>query len=203
MEEKNCTRCGVSQPLDSEHFGKRKTKTGQSWRWDSWCRLCYATNTRRINTLNPELKNRRDREWRERNADAVNERRRQRLLALSFTEKERMKAHHRKHNNKLKREAMEHYGGAFCHCCGETELLMLALDHIESDGAAHRKSLMGNTRTMPTVSYIWAKRNNWPPIYQVSCHNCNFARHWSADKRCPHEIARQSLTVVTPAYQAA
>lgn len=202
MQTKKCTRCGIEQPLDVAHFGRRMAKTEQGWRWDSWCKLCYAANTRRLNTLNPDVKRQRDKEWYEKNADAISERRRLRWTSMTLTEKERRKRDAKVHNNKLKREALEHYGGAFCKCCGETELLMLSLDHVQNDGAAHRKALTGQTRTMPTQSYVWAKQNNWPSIYQVMCFNCNWARHWN-NGICPHEFARQRLTLVTSACQAA
>jgi len=191
--EKNCTRCDISQPLDSDHFGKRKTKTEQGWRWDSWCRDCYKANTKKNQTKNPELKKQRDKEWREKNSERYHAQKRLKYAQMSTPLKQRMVEHHRKNNNKMKREAMERYGGAFCHCCGETELLMLCLDHVESNGAAHRRGLTGSGRRMPIQSYIWAKKNNWPPIFQVSCHNCNWARHWTPDKRCPHEIRRQQF----------
>lgn len=192
METKGCTRCGISQPLDDAHFGKRKTKTGQGWRWDSWCKTCCAANTRRIQRVDPERKRQADREWRERNSEECKARARERYRRLTLSQRDCQREYARNHNNRLKREALEHYGGIFCRCCGESELLMLSLDHIANDGAKHRKSLTGSTRLMPQVSYIWAKKNNWPPIFQVMCMNCNWARHWS-NGICPHEIACQNI----------
>src|ERR1700747_1062977 len=59
---------------------------------------------------------------------------------------------------KMKQEIMDYYGGC-CACCGETILDFLALDHLNNDGAAHRKAeqLQTGWRT-----YYWIKRNNFP-----------------------------------------
>lgn len=186
MVDKVCTRCGELKPQTLEFFGQRKTQRG--FRWDSWCKSCYAANTRRTQRVDPERKRQADKEWRERNSVAYKERQRLYWERLPETQKEQRKRHAQAHNRRLKREALEYYGGALCKCCGETELLMLSLDHIASDGAAHRKALTGKTRTMPQQSYIWAKKNGWPPIYQVMCFNCNWARHWN-NGICPHQIA--------------
>jgi hypothetical protein len=42
-------------------------------------------------------------------------------------------------NRKLKEAAYKAYGGFRCACCGEAEPLFLSLDHVNNDGAAHRK----------------------------------------------------------------
>lgn len=186
--EKTCTRCGQTKPADLKHFPWRKKKN----RFDPWCRQCYRDKTSQWNADNPEAKREADQQWHEKSGEKYRADKRQRYARLTLTEKERRKLHARQHNEKLKREALEHYGGAFCRCCGETELLMLALDHIGNDGASHRKSLTGTTRKLPTVSYVWAKKNNWPAIFQVTCFNCNWARHWN-NGVCPHEVNRQQL----------
>lgn len=183
--EKTCTRCGQNKPADLKHFpASKKNKDGLN----SWCRKCYREKSAAWSAKNPEKKAATAKTYRASLGPAYYERKRQRYASLSLSEKERRKRDARAHNDKLKREALEHYGGAFCRCCGETELLMLALDHIENDGASHRKSLTGSTRKLPTVSHVWAKRNNWPLIFQVTCFNCNWARHWN-NGVCPHQEA--------------
>ena len=103
----------------------------------------------------------------------------------------------------LKMAAFSAYGGPFCACCGETIPDFLTIDHINNDGAAHRKK----TEKDPTARmyrrppskekpsgqgtgdciYGWLKRNGYPPGFQVLCFNCNWskARHLI----CPHKRA--------------
>lgn len=97
------------------------------------------------------------------------------------------KAHKRNHNRKLKQQAVEAYGGK-CACCGEVHLEFLTLDHVNKDGASHRKSESGNSRYMGSGSYWYRKLRdegypNNPPL-QVLCFNCNFASFWGV---CPHQ----------------
>lgn len=196
--EKTCTRCGKSKPADIEHFPWREKKN----RLDSWCRQCYRDNTNLHHAKDPELKRQKDRDYRRSQGEAYYARKRLRYQSRSLTARERAKIRARRHNEKLKREAMDHYGGAICCCCGETEILMLSLDHIAGDGAAHRKSLTGSTHRMAGTTHGWAKANGYPPIFQVLCMNCNWARHWN-NGVCPHESRRQELTAIEPASDEA
>lgn len=83
------------------------------------------------------------------------------------------------------------YGGYLCACCGETERAFLSLDHINRDGAAHRREMSkGNTNTYPGFRALHAdlKRKGWPPVLQVLCHNCNIGRERNGGV-CPHVTA--------------
>ena len=84
----------------------------------------------------------------------------------------------------VQREALTHYGGR-CFCCGETEYLLLTLDHINGGGNRHRKDI-GVAKGKMRLS-DWAKRNNWPLMFQVACYNCNFGRYRNGGI-CPHRI---------------
>lgn len=87
-------------------------------------------------------------------------------------------------NKKLKLDAFEHYGGCRCVCCGVTDEVFLALDHVDNDGAKHRKQIgTGNT------FYGWLRRMNYPKDLnlQVLCHNCNIAKE--IDGVCPHKVS--------------
>lgn len=87
---------------------------------------------------------------------------------------------------KIRLEALLHYssGSLKCACCGEGHIEFLAIDHIDGDGAAHRRKI-GKTRAM----FQWLKNNSYPPGFQVLCHNCNWAK--GTNKTCPHELERQ------------
>ena len=68
-----------------------------------------------------------------------------------------------------------------CACCGETEVKFLSLDHIDGGGNAHRREIGRG----PTAIFGWLKRNNYPPGFQVLCHNCNMAKGFYGV--CPHQ----------------
>ena len=74
-----------------------------------------------------------------------------------------------KSNDKIKDEVFGHYGGC-CLICGEDDYDVLAIDHINQDGAAHRRETgVGRNGTI----YRWLKRNNYPPGFRLLCYNCN------------------------------
>jgi hypothetical protein len=87
----------------------------------------------------------------------------------------------RKWKKGLREECLKAYGGV-CACCGEDHLQFLTIDHIDNDGAAHRKALKLHTGAQ---TYGWLKSNNWPEGFQVLCYNCNCAK--GAYGQCPHE----------------
>jgi hypothetical protein len=103
------------------------------------------------------------RKWREKNRE------RSRSSALEY-------------HRRIKREVLEHYGGIppRCACCDEKEYAFLSLDHMNGDGARHRKEL----NLYGLAIYRWVKRNNFPKDFQVLCFNCNLAKQHVG--KCPH-----------------
>lgn len=77
-------------------------------------------------------------------------------------------------NTKIK--TFEQYGGCYCCWCNEDDLTVLTLDHIDNNGAKQRKLLQINGGV---TFYNWLKKNNYPPGYQVLCHNCNMAKQYN------------------------
>ncbi len=91
----------------------------------------------------------------------------------------------RNYRQRLRAEVLAAYaldGAIACRCCGEDEEKFLAMDHVNNDGSAHRKTPEHGTGN---GFYIWLKRNGWPSGFQILCHNCNFAK--SAHGECPHK----------------
>lgn len=74
---------------------------------------------------------------------------------------------------KSKLEAMRHYcyGEPYCVGCGVTNLEVLTIDHVDEDGAEHRKHVRTNRLGE------WLRRAGYPEGYQVLCWNCNNAKH--------------------------
>lgn len=84
----------------------------------------------------------------------------------------------RKYYKKIRAEVINHYGGV-CVCCGIAEIAFLALDHKDGGGAEHRREVGTTAMTH------WVRKNGYPPIFQVLCHNCNMAKHIHGG--CPHQ----------------
>ncbi len=72
-------------------------------------------------------------------------------------------------------------------------MVFLSIDHINNDGAEHRKLL----KTLPGASfYHKMKKLGYPPILQVLCMNCQFGKRYGAI--CPHQLqAQQSQTALS------
>lgn len=78
----------------------------------------------------------------------------------------------------LKNKVFSHYcENAIIKCrhCGKDNIDILTLDHINNNGNEHRKQLF-NKHIGGYNFYQWVKKNNFPPDYQVLCHNCNFIK---------------------------
>ena len=90
------------------------------------------------------------------------------------------------YRNKLTKQVISHYskGTKQCHCCGETEMLFLTVDHINGGG---RQDFIkyGNS----TNFYSHLVKTNYPMGFQVLCINCNFGRHRN-NGVCPHQADR-------------
>lgn len=86
----------------------------------------------------------------------------------------------REYKLRIRKEVINAYGG-FCKCCGENELVFLDIDHINNDGAKHRKE----TGYIGLAFYLWLRRENFPKDFQILCKNCNWAKFVLGG--CPHE----------------
>jgi hypothetical protein len=152
METKTCTKCGLIKPKSEFRFGQ--------------CRAC--SNARmaeyRKNRMSPQAKasvKEKRKRYRNRNRPILNE-----------------KAKVWRLENKQK--AFDAYGGRICCWCCENDFDTLTIDHINNDGAKHRKEVFGAIRNVRSGSsgslYLWMKKNNYPPGFQVLCANCNTAK---------------------------
>ncbi len=77
----------------------------------------------------------------------------------------------------LKIETFMAYGGVSCATigCAVVDIDVLTLDHINNNGAAHRKSL--NMKNGGSGFYRKLQKDNYPPGYQVLCLNCNYKKY--------------------------
>ena len=125
---------------------------------------------KRWQAKNPELAKLRAREWYEENREYSNERERIRGKAI-------------------KDAVYAQYGGYVCACCGESNPLFLSLDHINNDGAEHRRvNDVGGKKL-----YYWLRQNDYPAGFQVLCMNCNWGKARNHGI-CPHNTSDGSTT---------
>lgn len=84
---------------------------------------------------------------------------------------------------RLKKQVIAGYGGA-CTCCGETEILFLTVEHLNSDGKAHRE-LLGVSGGPVLHRDIIAR--GFPDDLTVLCFNCNTGKYLNGGV-CPHNV---------------
>lgn len=100
--------------------------------------------------------------------------------------REHDKSAYSEYTHRLKLAAYNAYGGAICNCCGDTEYRFLTIDHINNDGAQHRKSIDPKSNKGSSAIYKWLKKNGYPPGFQVLCMSCNFGKYTNKGA-CPHQ----------------
>ena len=99
-------------------------------------------------------------------------------------------------DRELKEEVIAAYGGT-CECCGESAIEFLTIDHINNDGAEHRRRV-GKGRQM----YADIKAQDFPEgRYRVLCFNCNIARGFYG--YCPHHPEDYAPSDKTPGTSGA
>ena len=154
--EKRCPRCGRTLPIENFHKSRRRGDGRKVY-----CIPCWNERVKERRKRKPEVYRAQARRAYKKNRDKILRRERARTRALKL-------------------EVLRHYGGPTpkCACCGETHVEFLQIDHINNDGAAHRKRVGEGT-----AMYRHLKRT-WPEGYRVLCANCNWSR--GIFGYCPH-----------------
>lgn len=159
---KLCGGCRQTLPRTKEHFGF-DSKTFDKLK--SRCRVCVSSvkavhyTRTRAQQRDRRLKYQRDN--------------RPKLYAYNS-------AWQRRRNASLRAEMLAVYGAA-CSCCGEREPIFLDLDHINNDGAAHRREVGNGAQVM-----LELKAQGWPrDRVQLLCCNCNQGKARNGGV-CPH-----------------
>lgn len=149
-----CTTCGVERTRD-EFYRASGPKARRDGR-ESRCKYCSRKRCRRDRLKHLDAR-----------------------LATGRSYEAEHRKERRKARENLRREAITAYG-AKCSCCGESEMVFLAIDHLNGGGARQRKEISNHT-------YRWLKKLGYPSGFQVLCHNCNWAKHIGS---CPHKVLR-------------
>lgn len=163
-ESKQCRGCGeIKRVLD---FSPRKEQGGRP---RSICKACVQVR------YHADVEKRR-----EKNRESYQRRRR--------ANPERFREQSRRENFRMRAAVIKAYGGA-CSCCGERTFEFLSIDHINNDGAQHRREI---GRSGGHAFYRWLKKNGYPRgNFQLLCYNCNAAKGFFG--MCPHQRARKEL----------
>ena len=93
----------------------------------------------------------------------------------------------------IKAAVFQHYGGR-CNACGESRLGCLELDHINNDGARHRKQ--SKRRSNDTI-YLDLLNSNFKTDFslQILCASCHQLRHCSfPNETCNSVLAKEKVS---------
>ncbi len=153
---RTCSLCRVKKEISE--FYRRKNYDCQSHEYTYDCKVCHRIYVNKYDSKNSKSKRIKEKHWIMQNRE------------LHLKNKKEYRA-------RVRKQAIEKYGGK-CKCCGETNLVFLAMDHINGGGSKH-------LRTIKYQIAFWLRKNNYPDGFQVLCHNCNMAKHILG--ACPHE----------------
>lgn len=172
-----CSKCGKTKAPDDFY------RTEVSF----WCRDCRRVYARELyHRRRAKLSDAEIRQLNDRLNERSRARRAERIASMTPKQLAAFRKHSRmvgKRNRDAAREkAYMAYGGYKCACCGETEPLFLSIDHINNDGARHRRE--HNLKTGEQL-YRWLIRNKYPKGFQVLCMNCQWGKRNNKGV-CPH-----------------
>lgn len=157
---KTCPHCKRTKPLTGFVIVRKPRWKGDEY--SSWCRVCNKKRWKGYYQKNKvRLKGKKNTYWN----------------GLSQEQKEKKYAALRERSRKKRLQVLEKYGEK-CVCCGENEVKFLEIDHINNDGAEHRRK-MGSSMIVQ-----WLIKRGYPKGFQLLCSNCNMAK--GRYGKCPH-----------------
>lgn len=191
---KKCPRCDTEKPQSD--FSPNPN-TG---RLTAYCNACRRIYQRERIAKNPDAERARQKRWRQRNWDAAKhsqykwrEANPEKVKANQKRWREKYLNEYMREKRQLNRNAVYAHYGEQCKCCGEAQRFFLTIDHIENDGADHRRSLKGQIGKGGASFYDWLVRMKFPTGFQTLCRNCNWGKHANGGI-CPHQDTEGSTT---------
>jgi dCTP deaminase len=151
MHKKRCIRCRELKPTtDFYKEGCRKDGLRPN------CKACCRKDNQRRYKANKGA-------YRQKHKDYVDQNR------------ERVNAKNTEWRKRIRRAALEHYGGQppKCAICGERQLGFLTIDHVDGGGNHHRRRI---TRGGYSI-YVWLRQQGYPKGFRVLCFNCNYGEY--------------------------
>ena len=175
--------------LDKIHLSRRKWRHKNRIKVNEYNKKWKEKNLdiyKRWFQNNKEKMHKYRKKWRDKNKEKlkkdVNEWRKENPEKYRIT-------HNKNSRDERERKRMKiliHYGGnpPKCACCGETIIKFLTVDHINNDGAKHRKEIY--TKSWGGDITRWLTKNNYPEGFRILCWNCNCGRAHNGGI-CPHK----------------
>ena len=158
MKTKICSLCGRGKPI-SDFYSYWKGRKGLTAR----CKDCIKRKNAEYYAKTKEQYRKYRANYNSENRELINQRQRETYA-------------------RLRGLILDTYGNK-CACCGETEPLFLELDHINNDGAKHRRIIGSSAKQL----YAEVKRQGFPQdTYQLLCANCNQGKKRGGGI-CPHK----------------
>ncbi len=77
----------------------------------------------------------------------------------------------------LRVQVLTHYGHGELACvmCNFSDMRALSIDHINNNGAEHRRN-NASVKAGGTNFYLWLKKQGYPEEYQTLCFNCQIIK---------------------------
>lgn len=176
-----CRKCGTAKSISDF-----PPEAVDYWCYD--CRSAYATALYR--KKRDSLSRSALQAWRSDKNERAKLTRRERMARMSEDEfrafRDATNARNRQIRAALRDETYRAYGGSLCACCGETERAFLSIDHVNNDGAKHRKR--EGIRTGDEL-YRWLKKRGFPTGFQVLCMNCQWGKRNNRGV-CQHQSSK-------------
>lgn len=162
METKTCNVCNESKPLSEFYFVKSRN------RHMNYCGRCHLDKLKEYRQNSPE--------YQEYHKDYQQTKKYKKMLSTykrSEHGKEKHRLQQQKYRDTLKMDVLGHYSGQTMKCarCPYSDVRALTIDHMNGDGANHRKQLKN-----PSKMYQWLRSNGYPDGFQVLCMNCQFIK---------------------------
>lgn len=151
--------------------------------WKNEATEFYRRNKSRTLSICKECSRSKLREWSLKNTKRKRQAQNERMRRIRNENREHYRNVRRQYSQRLRDEMIAAYGNK-CSCCGETVKAFLTLEHVNDDGAEHRRILKtgGGDGILRDL-----RRRGWPKDgYTTLCWNCNCGRRINGGT-CPHK----------------
>lgn len=166
---KKCSRC---QEIKEEiNFYKNKARKDGL---NNYCKECMKNVNKDCYSNNLEKYRDIHKKWRDKNKEYLKTYRKNLKSIRGIEINEYKNLYHME----LKIQALFFYsnGNMSCEMCGEDDIDVLDIHHINGNGNSHRKKEKVN------ILSEWCIRNNFPDGFKVLCRNCNWRENLKTDR---------------------